>query len=469
MGNLITINPLTRVNGMMEIQVEVEKNIIINAKCGGLLFRGFEKMLRGRPPLDAIYFTERICGICSSAHALASSYALEDILKVKPNENDKMVRDFIHASDIVQNHIRQFYQFTFPDFISGPKIQPLYGVDESNYRLPEALNNSLADHYVESFQYSRLAHEMLAVFGGKAPHNHGIFVGGVTVNIEASKFIKVKSILTKINEFVTSKMLPDAHIIADYYPEYFENGISYNNMMTYGLFDSYKEPELFYVSPQIMINGELQDFDSNKITENIHGSWFEADQLEQRPTDTTIDENVLKESGYSWIKAPRYDGLPMEVGPLARMWFNGEYRRGFSTMDRILARVLELKKIIDIMEGILKRIQMQNTEQGVYQFVGELNGKGLTDTSRGALGHWVAVNNLQIQNYEIVTPSAWNLSSEDSRGIKGVLEKSLIGTVIQNVENPVEIGIIARSFDPCISCATHVTSDKYSPITIRVV
>mgnify|MGYP006282661101 CR=1 FL=1 len=469
MGNIITINPITRISGFLEIQVEVEKNKIIDAKSSGMLFRGFEKMLKGRPPLDAIYFTERICGICSTAHSMASTLALENILDITPNENDKMIRDFMHGCEFIQNHLRHFYQYTLPDFVYGPEIQPLYGENHDDYRLPEKLNMKLSKHYIESIEYSRLAHEMLAVLGGKAPHNHGIFVGGVTVNLDASKFIKVKSILRSIKEFVINRMIPDVHTISEYYQDYFHNGEGYKNLMSYGVFDNYTEKDLFYVAPQILISGQKQEFNPDKITENIYRAWYEANKVEQRPFDPTVDENVYKEEAYSWIKAPRYEGYPMEVGPLARMYLSGRYTRGISTMDRTIARVLEVKKIIEIMEGLLNRLELSPTQQDRYEFPQQARGKGLIDTTRGGLGHWVSIDNQGIKNYGIITPTTWNLSPGDSRGIKGVIEKALIGTTIKDIKNPVEIGRIVRSFDPCVSCATHVYGDGYSPVEIRIV
>ncbi len=469
MGNKITINPITRISGFLEIQVEVENNEVIDAKSSGMLFRGFEKILRGRPPIDAIYFTERICGICSTAHSMASTLALEDILNITPNENDKMIRDFMHGCEFIQNHLRHFYQYTLPDFVQGPEIQPLYGINHDDYRLPEKLNLELSKHYIESIQYSRLAHEMLAVLGGKAPHNHGIFVGGVTVNLDISKFIKAKSILNGIKEFVINKMIPDVYIIGEYYHDYFYNGQGYKNLMSYGVFDTYKEQDLFYIAPQILIDNQKKEFNPDKITENIYRAWYEANKVEQRPFDSAVDENVYKEEAYSWIKAPRYEGYPMEVGPLARMYLSGGYSRGISTMDRTIARVLEVKKIIEIMEGLLKKIELKPAQQGRYEFPEKKRGKGLIDTTRGGLGHWVSVGNKEIKNYGIITPSTWNLSPEDSKGIKGVVEKALIGTIIKDIKNPVEIGRIVRSFDPCVSCATHVFSDRCSPFEIRIV
>jgi hydrogenase large subunit len=470
MGSKIIINPLTRISGFLEIQVEVEGNKVVDARSSGMLFRGFEKMLRGRPPLDAIYFTERICGICSTAHSMASTLGLEDVLKVKPNENDRMIRDFTHGCEFLQNHLRHFYQYTLPDFVLVPEIQPENGTaQKKDYRLPEKLNRELANHYFESIQFSRTAHEMLAVLGGKAPHNHGIFVGGVTVNLDASKFIKIKSILSSIKDFVVNRMIPDVYIIADYYKDYFNKGVGYKNLMTYGLYDSYEDKSLFYVNPQVLILGERDSFNPAKITENIHRAWYVADKLEKGPTEPTIEENLNKEGAYTFIKAPRYEGYPMEVGPLARMKLSGNYKGGVSTMDRTIARVLEVKKIIDIMEGFLERIKLQPAQQGVYEFKGEANGMGLIDTTRGSLGHWISTSDGAIKNYEIITPTAWNLSPGDSRGLRGVIEEALVGTTLEDINNPVEIGRIVRSYDPCVSCATHVLSSGRTPLEIRVV
>lgn len=469
MGNKITINPITRISGFLEIEVEVKNNIVVDAKSSGMLFRGFEKMLKGRPPLDAIYFTQRICGICSTAHSMASTLALENILNIIPNKNDNMIRDFIHGCEFIQNHIRHFYQYTLPDFVQGPEIQPLYSGNHDDYRLPQNLNKKLSEDYIKSIKYSRLAHEMLAVLGGKAPHNHGIFVGGVTVNMDSSNFIKVKSILKSIKEFVTNIMIPDVQIISEYYKDYFKNGEGYKNFMSYGVFDTYLDEELYYIAPRIMIEGQLRGFNPDNITENIYRAWYEGNKIEQKPTEATVDEDVHKEEAYSWIKAPRYAGYPMEVGPLARMYLSGDYKRGISTMDRTIARVLETKKIIEIMEGLLDRLILGPANQRQYEFPQKAMGKGLIDTTRGGLGHWVSVENQEIKNYGIITPTTWNLSPGDSQGVKGVVEEALIGTKIRDLKNPVEIGRIVRSFDPCVSCATHVFSDKFSPVEIRVV
>lgn len=312
MSKKIIINPVTRISGFLEIEVEIINRKIVDAKSSGMLFRGFETMLKGRDPLDVIYFTQRICGICSTAHSMASSFALENALNVVPDENDKMIRDFMHGCEFVQNHIRHIYQYTFPDFVKGPQIHPVYVVSHNDFRLPKELNEKIAKDYVASIKYSRMAHEMLAELGGKVPHTHGIFVGGTTVNMDISKYMKIKSMLQDIKEFVINTMIEDVELVGHYYPECFNQGIGYKNLMSYGCFDTYKDIERTYVSQKVWINGKEEGFEQENITENIHHSWYQDGE-----------PNRMKQDAYSWIKAPRYKQKPMEVGPLARMWLGG--------------------------------------------------------------------------------------------------------------------------------------------------
>lgn len=462
----ITINPLTRISGFLEIEVKVENNKVVDAKSSGLLFRGFERMLQGRDPLDAIYFTQRICGICSSAHSMASSLALEDALKVVPNENDRMIRDFIHGCEFIQNHIRHFYLYTIPDFATGPQLEPVYNNNHKDFRLPKILNDRIANNYVEAIKYSRLAHTALAELGGKAPHNHGVFVGGVTVNIDSYKFAKIKSIVKELKTFVENHMIEDVYTISEYYKDYFNIGRGYGNLLSYGIYDNYAESSLNYVKPRVYVNGSLYKFNPSRITENIYNSWYVETQ--NAADKNEVEPNVEKEGAYTFVKAPRYNGYSMEVGPLARMILSNNYENRTSTMDRTIARVLEAKKVLGIMEQLLDRINLQRTSQKQYEIPVEAYGAGLTDTTRGALGHWIHIKDKKINKYNIITPSVWNCSPADNLGVKGVIEQAIIGTEIQDMENPVEVGRIVRAFDPCISCATHVISDRFTPVKIII-
>lgn len=459
MAKKIIINPVTRISGFMEIQADIEKNMVIDAKTEGLLFRGFEKMLNGRNPFDAVYFTQRICGICSTAHSMASTLALEDAIGVVPSEQGRYLRDIIHGCEFLQNHIRHFYQYTIPDYVRLPEDYPLFKTGHNDFRLPKEKNDSLVKDYFDSLDLSRSAHEMLAVLGGKAPHNHGVFIGGITTQATTDKIIKIKSILHSIYQFINDRMLPDVYTIAEYYKDYFAIGRGYENLLSFGCFNGYSNLGTLYVNPLVYTDNRISAFNPDNITEEIDYAWYKDSQ----------SEDMSKPLAYSWVKAPRYNNLPFETGPLARQWLSGEYRNGISTMDRTIARVLEARKIALIMNTLLENLIPGVSVQKEYSIPETAAGKGLVDTTRGALGHWLKINNQVISFYQIITPSAWNLSTRSSNAMKGTAEQALIGTPVKDINNPVELGRTIRSFDPCISCATHIYTGGKHIDTIQVV
>lgn len=451
----------------MEIDVIVEQNQVVEAKTRGNLFRGFEQMLVGRSSFDAVYFTQRICGICSAAHSMASSLALEDALNIEPMEQGRYLRDIIHCCEFLQNHIRHFYQYTVPDYVRIEQ-NTLLQSDHDDFRLPKAINERISQNYFDSLTISRLAHQMLAVLGGKAPHNHGVFVGGVTTQATAEKVVHLDSILGKIALFIDEKMIPDVYDIARFYPEYFRLGGGYGNLLTYGAFYNYKEIGTLYVDPLVSTLGSVEAFDENKIKEKIDYSWYKAKESTYQPDEIIPEPDMDKEKAYSWVKAPRYENLPFEVGPLARLILSGAYDSGISAMDRTIARALEAKKIAEIMKVLLREVIPEVDVQKKYERTESATGRGLVDTTRGALGHWLKIKEKKISFYQIITPSTWDFSTRDNHGYRGVAEEALIGTPIDNPDKPAEIGRILRSFDPCMSCATHVYSPGKQVKTIKV-
>ncbi len=455
----IIIDPITRMSGMLEIKAETQQNRITDAQARGLLFRGFEQMLSGRPPLDAVFFTERICGICSAAHSYASSLALEDALQISPNQNDKYIREIIHGFEYIQNHLRHFYIMIFPSFVKLTNLPVANVTQFSDFRIPEEINRRLEEHYANSYEFGMLAHEGQAVLAGKAPHNHGIFAGGVTTNLTAYKIEKVKSIINRLYHFVSTVMIEDTETIAYYYPDYFDMGESYNNFMSYGAFVN-GDPEISYVNPGVLIDNIPYALEPDNINEQIRYAWYLKDNYDE--TD------IVKRDAYSFIKAARYNNLPMEVGPLARMLISGNYTGGHACMDRIIARTLETEKILEIIGKLADRLELLPNGQREFNIPEASEGAGLVDTTRGALGHFIRIGNKVIEHYEIITPSNWNLSPKDENGVPGTVEKALIGTLLKDEQSPVEIGRIVRSFDPCVSCATHLYTKEGEIKTIEV-
>lgn len=467
MNKRIIINPLTRISGFLEIDVRIENNVVVDAKTKGNLFRGFEQMLVGRSPFDAVYFTQRICGICSAAHSMASSLALEDALKIEPMEQGRYLRDIIHCCEFLQNHIRHFYQYTVPDYVKLGQ-NTLLETDHHDFRLAKEMNNRIAQHYLDSLAISRSAHQMLAVLGGKAPHNHGVFIGGITTKATSEKVVLIDSLLQKIVEFIDEKMIPDVYDIAHYYPEYFKLGGGYGNLLSYGSFHNYKELGTLYTNPLVLSKKGLEVFNENNIEEKIDYSYYKLSEKTDKQNQLALEPDMDKKGAYSWVKAPRYNGLPFEVGPLARLILSGNYINRISAMDRTIARALETKKIAEIMKILLKQIIPDVEMQQKYDLPLSASGRGLVDTTRGALGHWLEIKNQKISFYQIITPSTWDFSTRDENGYRGVAEEALIGTPIANPDEPVEIGRILRSFDPCMSCATHVYSPGKKVKTIQV-
>jgi len=209
-------------------------------------------------------------------------------------------------------------------------------------------------------------------------------------------------------------------------------------------------------------------FDENKIEEKVDYAYYKLSENIDKQHPVVPEPEMDKKEAYSWVKAPRYNGLPFEVGPLARLILSGNYINRMSAMDRTIARALEAKKIADIMKILLKQIIPGVEMQQQYELPISASGRGLVDTTRGALGHWLEIQNQKISFYQIITPSTWDFSTRDENGYRGVAEEALIGTPIANVDEPVEIGRILRSFDPCMSCATHVYSPGKEVKTIQV-
>ena len=169
---------------------------------------------------------------------------------------------------------------------------------------------------------------------------------------------------------------------------------------------------------------------------------------------------ATKTNAYSWLKAPRYGNLPYEAGPLARMWVNGDYRAGISVMDRHQARAAETLKVAQAMLTWVGQLTTSGSVSGHGQCSRHRHAIGLTEAPRGALGHWLQIKGGKISRYQIVTPTCWNASPRDNASRLGPIEKALIGTPVQNVDQPVEVVRVIHSFDPCLSCAVHVMRPK---------
>ncbi len=452
-----TIFPVTRIHEPLRVDVEVQNGKIVNAWLGAHLFRGMEAMLKGRDPRDAALFTQRICGICSAAHAIAASMAQQQAFDVQPTPTGQHITNLIFAADIIQNNLRHFYMLVLHDYVRGPDMPPyLPRPSVTDYRLPQKVNDELLGHAKEAVIKGVRAHEAMAVFGAKAPHQQTILPTGTTEQASVERLMAYSGILQELTEWVEHVFISDAMTIAEYYKDYYSIGGGYGNFFSVGMFPAPLTGERVFKSGLILNQGQPEPLDINQITEEIQYSWYKDDTVSRPPVQGRTEPNRDKPEAYSWVKAPRYQDLPLECGPLARGFINGDYRHGVSVMDRLVARARETLKICKLAQGFLQEIVPNTPTFQPYTPPESGAGVGLTDAMRGALGHWMEYKHGKITHYQVVTPTTWNFSPRDSRGARGPVEQALIGTPAVEGAGLVEAGRVIRSFDPCFTCAVHL-------------
>jgi hydrogenase large subunit len=465
----ITIDPVTRIEGHLKMTVEVEDGVIKDAYSSGTLWRGIEVILKGRDPRDAGVITQRICGVCPMAHGTASILAIDDAFKVKVPDNGRIIRNLLLGSNHLQSHILHFYHLAALDYVQGPEVAPFVPRYKGDYRLPKKVNDQYVAHYLQALEMRKKCHEMLAVFGGKMPPQITMVVGGVTVKPTVDKIASFLWRLREIRDFVENVYFPDVLGVAEAYADYGKIGVGHGNLLAYGGFpQDAAGKEKLYKSGRYY-KGRVLLMDPTKVTEDVKYSWYKDSNTGKYPLNGMTEPEAEKDGAYSWLKAPRYDGTPYEVGPLARMWVNGDYRQGISVIDRHAARAVEAKKLASVMEDWLMQLKPGEPACAETKVPDSGEGMGLTEGARGALGHWIKVTGKKIENYQAVVPTTWNCGPRDDKGVRGPCEEALVGTPIADADNPLEIVRIIRSFDPCIACAVHLIKPNGEMKKFRVI
>jgi hydrogenase large subunit len=455
----IVLDPVTRLEG--HLQVTVERNdqngTVASAQSSGMMFRGFEILLQGKDPRDAVHITQRICGVCPVNHAMASVLAMEAAAGFQASDNARIIRNLILGADFLHSHILHFYHLALPSYIQGPAMPPWTPTYTADMRFDATQTQNLVNHYVQALAARRQAHEMGAILGGKLPHTNAYEFGGVTVVPDASLISRFAAYLNQIIAFVDGTYLPDVNLLAQVYGDYFDIGRGYGNLLAFGVFDlnASGSSKLLARGRVANASGPVQAVDFNSIVEQTNHSWYTDSTSGLNPSQGQTVPSPDKANGYSWLKAPRYGGVPYETGALARMWVNGDYRAGVSVMDRHLARAQETSKIAHAMSGWLEQVNLSASSYTQTAVPTSGSGVGLTEAPRGALGHWLRISNRAIAAYQILTPTCWNCSPKDGAGVAGPLEKALEGTPMSDAAQPVEVLRVVQSFDPCLSCAVH--------------
>jgi hydrogenase large subunit len=480
----LVIDPITRIEGHMAVEVMVDDSIVKEAKSSGTLFRGLELILEGRDPRDANRLTQRICGVCPASHSKGSAMCLDSAFNIndKIPENGRIIRNLILGSNFLQSHILHFYHLTALDYVDTKEtvgeLHPFMPRYEGDYRLPKEINQKAVNHYLTALDIRRKSHEMLALFGGKMPHNIGIVPGGVTEKPTEDKITSFLWRLNEIREFIDNSYIPDVIAVAKVYSDYFGIGRGCGNLLDYGGFEL--ADGMLFKPGVVSEKLELNEFTSDNITEDVKYSWYINSTSGKNPQQGDTSPEPEKKQGYSFIKSPRYESKVYEVGPLARMVIN--YAQGdetikaminqvlaefsaepdvlFSVLGRHAARAIECKVVADAMADWVLELKPDEPIIVEYEIPQESEGAGLTAAPRGCLGHWISIKDKKIKRYQVITPTAWNASPKDDRDQPGPIEQSLIGTKIKDEENPFEIVRIIRSFDPCLACSVHLITAK---------
>ena len=543
MSKRLVVDPITRIEGHLRIEVELDNtNTVRDAWSSITLWRGIETILKGRDPRDAGLITQRFCGVCTYVHYEASIMACEDAFGVKPPPNARLIRNLTQGIWYLGDHIMHFYHLhglDWVDIVSALKANPNRAVElaksvhpnpyncsathykavqdrltrfvksgrlgpfanaywgNPSYKLPPEANLVIASHYLDALQVSKVAAQAQAVFGGKNPHPQHLVVGGVTCVLDALNPSRLGEFLFRakeVKDFVERALIPDVVLAARYYKSEGLAGIGggVRNYMCFGGFPLDDGMNSFLFPRGIVKNrnlAKLLPVDETKITEESLHAWYQDDNPQHPYEGTTIPkytgydkEGHLKgEEKYSWCKAPRYDGEPHEVGPLARMivgyaaddknikpLVEGTLKATrlpakvlFSTLGRTAARAIETKLVGDQLEPWFNEL-IGNIKKGDVRTWTRCNvpkegqGRSMTEPPRGSLSHWIRIQDYKIANYQAVVPSTWNCSPRDRNNKRGPYEESLIGTKLAKADQPLEILRTIHSFDPCMACAVHI-------------
>ena len=554
----IVIDPITRIEGHLRIELEASGGRISNAWACATQFRGIETILQGRDPRDAWALAQRICGVCTGVHAIASIRAVEDAIKYPIPKSAELIRNLVSGMAILQDHVMHFYHLHALDWVDVPSAltadpeatsrlaaslspwpnnSPTWfrevqqrvntsiaggqlGIFASGYwghpayRLPPEANLMALAHYLEALKWQREIIRLHTIFAGKNPHPNYV-VGGMAcainldnqLTINKVRLDEIRGMISQARRFVDEVYYPDLLAIAGFYKDYAAIGVSSPTLFATGEsgFSCSGTPSGGEVAAGGLLDGnyrEVQRFDPRRIAEYVSSAWYSypgGENLGLHPWSGKTEprytgpkppyQQLSDQEKYTWVKAPRYDGRAVQVGPNARILL--AYAQGHgetmqlvndglaklgagvealnSTLGRTWCRALESVLVARRMEGwfaqLLDRIgtgdiSTFNPEKWEPQsWPKHAQGVGFTEAARGTLSHWVEIDDGRIAHYQCVVPSTWNSSGRDPEGQLGPFEHALAAGgqhPLQDPQRPLEVLRTIHSFDPCESCAVHL-------------
>lgn len=558
----IVVDPITRIEGHLRIEAEINDGKITEAYSSGTMVRLIEEILRGRDPRDAWAFVGRVCGVCTTVHSLASIRAVEDALGITVPPNAELVRNLMFCTQSMHDHVVHFYHLHALDWVdvvsalkadpkktseiaqsisNWPKSSPGYFSDlqkrltkfvesgqlgifangywgHSAYKLPPEVNLIGVAHYLEALEWQKEIVKIHTIFGGKNPHPN-FLVGGMACSISvddssginAERLAYVGQLLKDAKQFIEQVYIPDLMAVAPYYLDWGAIGGGLGNYLVYGDLSTsaygdvanYKFPAGAILNKDLSKVHEVDLRNDNEVQEYISHSWYEyagGDDVGLHPWkgETKLNytgpkppfDHLNVDEKYSFLKTPRWKGHAMEVGPLARVLVGYASGRDdfkevvnsalaalgvpaaalFSTLGRTAARGLESKLVaqwsLEFYDQLLNNIKngdsrMANMEKFKPEMWPEkAMGVGHTEAPRGALAHWIVIEDQKIANYQLVVPSTWNASPRDKDGNPSAYEAALKDTPVADINQPVEILRTIHSFDPCLACAVHLYDEE---------
>jgi hydrogenase large subunit len=477
----LVVGPFNRVEGDLEVILDVADGQVREARVKSSLYRGFEQILQGKAPLDALVFVPRICGICSVSQSAASANALAAAMGIKSPDNGRLAANLIQSVENVADHVTHFYLFFMPDFARDCyESQSWWHASSARFK---AVTGSAAGDFLPARAGLMRAMGLLA---GKWPHTLSLQPGGSTHPVGASERLRLLRVLREFRAFLERTLFSDAlesvselssaselaawaerHAASDF--GLFLRASTALNLRALGhagvAFMSYGayEQENGRWWPAGVWAGGPALLDPAQIVEDVSHAWY-ADAEEPLPPQRGSTLPITdKDAAYTWCKAPRLGGEVVETGALARQVVTGHplardlvARDGGSVEARVVARLLEVARLLPAMEAWTEALRPGEP----FSLSGELptdgEGVGLVEAARGSLGHWLTIRRGRIHNYQIIAPTTWNFSPRDSAGRPGALERALVGAPVgESDKAPAAVQHIVRSFDPCMVCTVH--------------
>jgi uptake hydrogenase large subunit len=478
------VGPFNRVEGDLEVKLEIEGGTVKGAWVNSPLYRGFEQILNGKDPRDALVYTPRICGICSVSQSMAAATALAEAEGLIAPENGRLMQNIILGVENVADHFTHFYLFFMPDF-----ARPVYA-GEPWFQEIAARFKAVEGAASREILPARSAFmHIMGTLAGHWPHTLGLQPGGTTHAIDRGEQVRVLATLATFRRFLEATTFGDgleavaaiasAAELNDWArrpaPARSDLGMflrlakalqldtlgrATDRFLSYG---AYAQDGTHLFKRGVHADGKALVFDQAQITEDLSSGWFAPSDGPRHPSRGVTIPDADAKGGYTWCKAPRLASQVVEVGALARQLVDGHplicdlgAASGGNVANRVIARFLEIARIIPALEEWTRRIAPHEPFYVDGWTLTDAEGAGLIEAARGSLGHWLSVRNGSIQSYQIVAPTTWNFSPRDASGTPGACEQALVGAPVREGEtDPVAVQHIVRSFDPCMVCTVH--------------